>query len=90
MFPYKRDSNELEEFNINIKGSPKKKNQSEIPQVHLDENVGPGQYDPVIDLTRKTAPSAAWSNQKTAKDDKISMPGYSKTLAENPGPGKYN
>jgi hypothetical protein len=43
-------------------------------------NIGPGQYDPVLSLTKKNAQKVSFSISKTAKDDKISHPEYWKTL----------
>ena len=48
-------------------------------------NIGPGQYDANIDLTRKKPPTCNWSSYRTKR-----QPQVPKTQQEGPGPDKYN
>ena len=70
---------ELEDLaEIKLRASPKK--QSQAVDVEGPSTVGPGQYDPHVDLTKKQAPHCGWSVSKTKKDDQMGLPGFSKTL----------
>jgi hypothetical protein len=50
-----------------------------------DGAVGPGYYDPSINLVRKKPPSCGWSNYRTQRRSNVQ--GH---LLQNPGPEKYN
>ena len=59
---------ELEDLaEIKFRASPKKPSQA--VDVEGPNTVGPGQYDPHVDLTNKQAPHCGWSVSKTKKDD---------------------
>ena len=71
---------ELEEIKIK---RAKKKNANTLEDPANNQPLGPGQYDPSLDYTRKQAPSYNWAASKTVRETKDRK-------KDLPGPGNYN
>ena len=85
--PPVQDDSELAELKIRRKRSPSRKDPATVEEA--EGRVGPGQYEPKIEVSRKQAPAYSWGISKTIRDETTS-PTLNKQILENPGPGKYN
>lgn len=85
--PPLQDDSSLAELKIRRKRSPSRKDTVQIEEP--EGRVGPGQYEPKIEVSRKQAPKYSWGISKTIRDETTS-PTLNKQILENPGPGKYN
>jgi hypothetical protein len=79
-----QDESSLAELKIRRKRSPKQREPGQMEE--QDGHIGPGQYEPKIEASRKQAPAYSWGASKTVREETATH----KQLLENPGPGKYN
>lgn len=78
------EQSELPEL-TEIKFNKKDLKQNQEEKGTKDGEIGPGEYNPEIDFTRKKPPTCSWSIYKTTRGAMMQ-----KQHLQNPGPEKYN